>query len=182
MLLFDLTDLRAAPVAASTDRSGHFTLPLAQALPEHFELGANYPNPFNPSTIIPYQLPASMHVRLEVFNILGQRVATLVDGQQPAGFHTASWAATDADGEAMGAGVYLYRLSGDGVQATRSMLLIDGQAGISLSGARSAVPEGEARAGGETAPVYGLTVSGPGLIPTWIQPSGSSRAWPRWTW
>ncbi len=78
--------------------------------------------------MIPYQLPTAMHVRLEVFNILGQRVATLVDGEQPAGFHTASWDATDEAGQAVGAGVYLYRLSSDGVQATRSMLLIDGQA------------------------------------------------------
>ena len=135
VLLFDLTDLRAPPLAAITDRSGRFTLPLAtlaEALPERFHLGANYPNPFNPSTLIPYQLPASMHVRLEVFNILGQRVATLVDLEQPAGFHTASWDATDAAGEAVGTGVYLYRLSGDGVQATRSMLLIDGQAGTPL--------------------------------------------------
>ena len=135
VLLFDLADLRAAPLAATTDRSGHFTLPLTPlgaALPEGFELGANYPNPFNPSTMIPYQLPAAMHVRLQVFNLLGQRVATLVDGEQSAGFHTASWDATDAAGQAVGAGVYLYRLSGDGVQATRSMLLIDGQAGIAF--------------------------------------------------
>ena len=98
VLLFDLTDLRAAPLAATTDRSGLFMASLSGALPERFELGANYPNPFNPSTMIPYQLPASMHVRLEVFNLLGQRVATLVDGEQPAGFHTASWDATDAAG------------------------------------------------------------------------------------
>ena len=133
VLLFDLADLRAAPRAATTDRSGRFTLPRPPgpgALPQGFELGANYPNPFNPSTMIPYRLPASMHVRLEVFNLLGQRIATLVDGEQPAGFHTASWDATDAAGQAVAAGVYLYRLSGDGTQATRSMLLIDGQAGI----------------------------------------------------
>ena len=169
VLLFDLADLRAAPLAATTDRSGQFTLSLATlggALPEQFELGANYPNPFNPSTMIPYQLPVSMHVRLEVFNILGQRIATLVDGERPAGFHTASWDATDAAGEAMGAGVYLYRLSGDGVQATRSMLLIDGQAGIASGRGGSTGPGGEAGAGedGEAAPVYGLAVSGPGLV------------------
>ena len=52
--------------------------------------------------MIPYQLPVSMQVRLEVFNILGQRIATLVDGERPAGFHTASWDATDAAGEAVG--------------------------------------------------------------------------------
>ena len=54
--------------------------------------------------MIPYQLPAAMHERLEVFNLLGQRVGTLVDGEQPAGFHTASWDATDAAGEAVGHG------------------------------------------------------------------------------
>ena len=170
VLLFDLADLRATPLAVTTDQSGHFTLPLADlagVLPERFELGANYPNPFNPSTMIPYQLPAAMHVRLEVFNLLGQRVATLFDGEQPAGSHTASWDATREDGEAVGAGVYLYRLTGDGVQATRSMLLIDGQAGISSARGGPTARGGAADGGrdGERAPVYGLTVSGPGLVP-----------------
>ncbi len=169
VLLFDLTDLRAPPLAATTDGSGRFTLPLATlagVLPERFELGVNYPNPFNPSTIIPYQLPVPMQVRLEVFNILGQRVTALVDGAQPAGFHTASWDATDAAGQAVGAGVYLYRLSGDGVQATRSMLLIDGQGGIPLGRGASTGSGGEAaEEAGATAPVYGLTVSAPGLVP-----------------
>ena len=107
VLLFGLADLRAPPLAATTDRFGQFTLPLGnlgEALPERFELGANYPNPFNSSTMIPYQLPASMHVRLEVFNIVGQCIATLVDGERPAGFHTAHWDATDAAGKAVAAG------------------------------------------------------------------------------
>ena len=109
-------------------------------------------------------------------------MATPVDGEQSAGFHTASWDATDAAGEAVGAGVYLYRLSGDGVQATRSMLLIDGQAGIASGRGGPSGWEGEAGAGdeGERASVFGLTVSGPGLVPYVNPASGWRRACPRW--
>ena len=169
VLLFDLTDLRLAPVATTTDEAGYFALPFGglrswvAVLPERFELGQNFPNPFNPSTIIPYQLPAPTRVRLEIFNILGQRVTTLVDGERPAGFHTARWDATDASGRAVGAGLYFYRLKGGGVHLTRRMLLIDGQAGIP-----SAVPGGPptaVREEVETPPVLGLTVSGEGLVP-----------------
>ena len=171
VLLFDMTDLRARPLSATTDGSGIFTLssrsPAGVGLPERFELGANYPNPFNPSTLIPYHLPAAMHVRLEVFNILGQRVATLVDGEQPAGFHTASWGATDGAGQAVGAGVYLYRLRGDGMQETRSMLLTDG-AGRPAPGSGGTAPPVEKTA--EQVPVYGLTVSAPGLA-TYLDPA-----------
>ena len=169
--LFDLTDLRRF-VGTTTDESGHFALSLrafstdrGTALPTDFVLGQNYPNPFNPSTVIPYQIPASDHVRLEVFNLLGQRLATLVDAEQSAGMHTALWDATDAVGRAVGAGVYIYRLSSGGVSVSRRMVLVDGQAGISAVGAipgpvRSTV-EGLAEVDG---PVYGLTVSGEGLV------------------
>ena len=167
VLLFDLADLRAAPGRASADASGYFALPFGalpgSVLPERFELGVNYPNPFNPSTVIPYQLPTPMHVRLEVFNLLGQRIDTLIDQERPAGFHTAVWDATNAAGEAVSAGVYLYRLSGDGAKRSRSMVLIDGQAGVPAAGLSAWSPRGpEAE---QPAPVYGLTVSGPGLVP-----------------
>ena len=62
-------------------------------IPQGFALGQNYPNPFNPSTVIP-QLPTAAHVRLEVFNVLGQQIATLVNEERPAGIHTAMWDAT----------------------------------------------------------------------------------------
>ena len=128
--LFDSADLGRS-LRVTTDESGYFALPLtalhrAAPLPARLQLGQNYPNPFNPSTIIPYQLPAPTRVRLEVFNILGQRVATLVDGARPAGFHTATWDATDASGRGVGSGVYLYRLLGGGERLTRSMVLLDG--------------------------------------------------------
>ena len=151
---------------ATADESGYFAFPLkalrrAAPLPARLHLGQNYPNPFNPSTIIPYQLPAPTRVRLEVFNILGQRVATLVYGERPAGFHTAAWNATDASGRGVGSGVYLYRLLGGGERLTRSMVLLDGPvvaAGGGGSGGARAAARGEG-------PVYGLTVSGPGLVP-----------------
>ena len=161
VLLFDLTDLRRGPVArATTDAEGYFALALlgSSALPQGFALGQNYPNPFNPSTIIPYQLPTAAPVRLEVFNVLGQRVATLVNEERPAGFHTAAWDATNAAGQAVAAGVYMYRLTSGGEQHTRRMVLIDGQAGVAAGVAPAAMSS--------TAAVdrtYGLAVVGAGL-------------------
>ena len=169
--LFDLTDLRRS-VGTTTDAAGHFALPLrafstdrGTALPTDFALGQNYPNPFNPSTIIPYQLPAAGHVRLEVFNVLGQRLATLVDAERSAGVHTAQWDGTDAARRAVGAGVYIYRLSSGGMAESRRMVLVDGQAGIPAVGAAAQGPvraiESALEADGS---VYGLTVSGEGLV------------------
>ena len=170
--LFDLTDLRQGAIArALTDGTGYFALPLAalggQALPQGFTLGPNYPNPFNPSTIIPYQLAASAAVRLEVFNLLGQRITMLVDGERAAGFHTATWHATDGSGRAVGAGVYIYRMTVGVESQTGRMVLIDGQAGVSAAGAASVMP-GVSGVGGSNeadAQVYGLIVSGRGLVP-----------------
>ena len=170
--LFDLTDLGQGAIArAQTDGRGYFALPLAalrgSALPEGFTLGPNYPNPFNPSTIIPYQLAAQSQVRLEVFNLLGQHLATLVDGERPAGFHTATWHATDAAGRAVGAGVYIYRMTVGAASQTGRMVLIDGQAGVAAMGAASVwsgVSGGDGSDGtGEQ--MYGLIVSGSGLVP-----------------
>ena len=164
--LFDLTALRRF-VGTTTDETGRFALPLralstarGTALPTDFALGQNYPNPFNPSTVIPYQLPVSAHVRLEVFNLLGQRLATLVDGMRPAGVHMAQWDATDAAGRAVSAGVYIYRLSSNDQTESRRMVLVDGQAGIPAGPVRAAVEDLVAADGS----VYGLTVSGEGLV------------------
>ncbi len=175
VLLFELADLRSAPVGTTTDQTGYFALPLrflqgrASVSPERFDLGQNYPNPFNPSTIIPYQLSAATQVRLDVFNLLGQWIATLVDEERPAGFHTARWSATDAAGRAVGAGVYFYRLTGGGEHLTRRMVLIDGQVGVPVGTAWGSSGAATAEAV-QSAPVYGLTVSGPGLVP-YVDPS-----------
>ena len=170
--IFDMTDLRQGAIArAQTDGRGYFELPLAalggRVLPAQFALGPNYPNPFNPSTIIPYQLAASSEVRLEVFNLLGQHLVTLVDGERPAGFHTATWHATDGAGRAVGAGVYIYRMTVGVERQTGRMVLIDGQAGVASPGAASVMPGASSVGGSDGAgeQVYGLIVSGEGLAP-----------------
>ena len=75
------------------------------ALPTDYDLSQNYPNPFNPTTTIRYALPQASQVSLEVYDMLGRRVATLVEGPRAAGYHMAIF-----DGSALASGVYIYRL------------------------------------------------------------------------
>ena len=88
-------------------------------IPGEFELSANYPNPFNPSTTIRYGLPEKAHVKLELFNMLGQSVAILIDGEQAAGYHSAVFEA-----RAIASGVYVYRLRADSFVQTKRFLLL----------------------------------------------------------
>lgn len=88
-------------------------------MPSQIELSQNYPNPFNPTTNINFTLPEMADVRLDVFNVLGQRVATLVDGNMNAGTHTVQFDASD-----LSSGVYLYRLTSGSFTSHRSMMLV----------------------------------------------------------
>ncbi len=90
-----------------------------EELPQDYALSQNYPNPFNPSTKINYSLPEATRVSLDIFNMLGQKVATLVDTHQPAGIHTASF-----DASQLSSGVYLYKLTTPGFIQTKKMLLV----------------------------------------------------------
>jgi len=94
------------------------------AAPARFFLAQNYPNPFNPSTSISYGLPSDSHVKLEVFNLLGQKVRTLIDGPQNAGYKTVVWDGRDAFGKSVASGVYFYRLNAGEHQDTRKMLMV----------------------------------------------------------
>ena len=93
-------------------------------LPYRFELSQNYPNPFNPVTTIEYGIPTRSQVTIEIFNVLGQRVRTLVNGTQSAGSYRVEWAGTDDAGQSVPTGVYLYRFQAGDVVQTKKMLLI----------------------------------------------------------
>ena len=82
---------------------------LGEILPYRFELSQNYPNPFNPVTTIEYSLPERSHVTIEVYNIIGQKIRTLVDREESAGSYTVSWNGTNSADVSVSTGVYLYR-------------------------------------------------------------------------
>jgi hypothetical protein len=88
-------------------------------LPERYNLAQNYPNPFNPSTTIEFELPHRSRVSLTVYNILGQKLTTILDEDLPAGTHAATW-----DGSKAASSIYLYRLVTEDYSETRKMILL----------------------------------------------------------
>ncbi|HLG94517.1 MAG TPA: T9SS type A sorting domain-containing protein, partial [candidate division Zixibacteria bacterium] len=94
------------------------------AIPREYSLSQNYPNPFNANTQISFALPKAGKTRLEVFNILGQRVNRLVDEYMAAGNKIVNWDGRDERGMDVPSGVYFYRLRSEGFLQTKKMLLI----------------------------------------------------------
>jgi hypothetical protein len=94
------------------------------ALPKAFALKQNYPNPFNPSTQINYELPTAGHVELAVYDLLGRRVAMLVNEEKSAGRYTATWDGTDENGSNLASGIYFYRISSGTFSDTKKMIFL----------------------------------------------------------
>lgn len=118
-------DIEFRGLATVTTGVEDFDLPpTLTAVPSEYRLGQNYPNPFNPSTTIEYSVPSAGPVRLEVFNLLGQTVATLVDEVKTAGTWTVRWNATGTSGAAMTSGLYFYRLTAPSTVITKRMVFI----------------------------------------------------------
>ena len=92
--------------------------------PAKFTLCQNYPNPFNPETAIQFELPQNSHVRLEIYNLLGQRVTTLLDCPKPAGRYTLKWDGKDHRGLNVPAGIYFYRFDAGNFIQNKKMILL----------------------------------------------------------
>ncbi|SYZ71895.1 exported hypothetical protein [Candidatus Zixiibacteriota bacterium] len=93
-------------------------------IPSGLQLYDNYPNPFNPSTQIAYDLPKTMHVKLVIFNALGQEVKVLVDENQTAGHKSIIWDGTNGQGQSVASGIYLYKMVTNNFAQTKKMTLL----------------------------------------------------------
>ena len=93
-------------------------------VPTEFGLHENYPNPFNPTTTLRFDLPEVSNLTLTIYNMLGQKVKTFSMQSIPPGYHSVTWDATNDYGEQVGAGVYLYQLQTKDFVKTRKMVLL----------------------------------------------------------
>ncbi len=118
----NVLDIQAA------DRTGHFvnveTVGTATLIPKDYMLFQNYPNPFNPITTIKYGLPEQQDVKIEIFNILGQKIRTFEVKNQPAGYHQLLWDGKNDDNVQVATGLYIYRLKAGRFVDSKKMLLI----------------------------------------------------------
>ena len=118
----------AAPsVAGKADADGFSKEGIAGdevQLPTEYALNGNYPNPFNPTTTISFDLPEAASVSLEVYDMMGRRVATLVNGELGAGSYETIWNARSDAGAPVASGVYIYRIQAGTFQAVKQMVLM----------------------------------------------------------
>jgi flagellar hook assembly protein FlgD len=94
------------------------------ALPREFAFDNNYPNPFNPTTNFSFALPVETAVNISIYNILGRKVAELVDGVLPAGRHTVSWDGKDSEKNSVSTGVYFAQMKAGEFKSTKKLSLI----------------------------------------------------------
>jgi len=95
-----------------------------EGIPTEFALHDNYPNPFNPTTTLRFDVPEVSNITLTIYNMLGQEVKTFNMQSTPAGYHSVTWNATNDLGQQVGAGVYLYQLQTKNFVKTRKMVLL----------------------------------------------------------
>ena len=121
---FDEVEASNGPRTISVDVGWYLGIDDVAAIPGVFALHQNYPNPFNPVTTIRYDVPEQSHVTMEIYNLLGQRVATLVNGIQEPGYHAILWNGTNMDGAAMSSGMYFYHIQAGDFRSVKKLILV----------------------------------------------------------
>ena len=129
IFIYSHRDEQSVQFVRSVPEFGSVTVALSNTtspdnLPATFGLEQNYPNPFNPTTQIEFSLPVASHVDLIVFNVLGQEVKSVINGEMPAGYHTVTWDGISSTGNSVSSGVYFYRLEAGSFVETRKMMLL----------------------------------------------------------
>jgi hypothetical protein len=94
------------------------------ATPEKFRLYTNFPNPFNPTTTISFEIPETVEVSLKIYDITGKLVKTLMNDEIEAGYHSVVWDGTDENGQAMASGLYFYHIESEKFNHTKQCLLL----------------------------------------------------------
>ena len=134
LISFKARDVRNGMVSISYDLRGRSNVSLASGvneqeirdliLPREFSLSQNYPNPFNPSTTISYSIPTQSRVKLQIYNLLGQVVTTLVDADKNPGYYEAIWNGTNQSGKSVSSGLYFYSLRAGQFNDTKKMVIL----------------------------------------------------------
>ncbi len=102
----------------------HHPITVETPMPENFNLFPNYPNPFNTITLLRYQLPVQSHVNIDIYNVLGRRIRTIIDEIKEAGFYTVTWDGLDNDGVPVVSGLYFYQMRAGSFKTTRKMTVV----------------------------------------------------------
>lgn len=113
-----------APIFTSNYDLNQLNLSVAKPLPKQFALHQNVPNPFNPSTVIKYDLPKESQVNVVIYNSLGEKVYTLVNGKQEAGTYNLKWNGVSDNGSKVASGAYFYKLQAGDFTSTKQMMLV----------------------------------------------------------
>jgi hypothetical protein len=118
------TEASNGPLSVTFDAGWVLGVDEEMGIPDVFALQQNYPNPFNPVTTIRFDVPQESHIRMDIYNLLGQRVRTLVNSDMRAGYHAISWNGTNDMGKPLSSGMYIYSLHSSEFTSVKKLVLM----------------------------------------------------------
>ena len=120
----DTVEANNAPFSITIDGGWAMNASAEALIPEVFALHQNYPNPFNPTTTLSFSVPTEGVMSLNIYDMTGRLVSTLVDGNLNQGYHSITWNGMDRNGHAVSSGMYIYSLNSEGASITKKMVMM----------------------------------------------------------